>query len=112
MLKLAHMRNFAILVAACLLTTACVVAPTPRGLYIGPAVAVAPPPPRVEYYGVPPAAGYFWIGGYWRWNGYTHVWVGGHWQAPRPGFRWMPRRWVHGRDGWHMRGGRWVRRYR
>jgi WXXGXW repeat (2 copies) len=109
MLKSAHARNLVTLVAACLATTACVIVPTPRGLYVGPAVAIAPPPPRVEYYGTAPGPGYFWEGGYWNWTGYRHVWVAGHWQAPRAGFVWVPRRWVHERDGWHLRDGRWAR---
>lgn len=112
MVKLTRARNFAMLVAACLAMTACVVVPTPRGLYVGPAVIGAPPPPRVEYYGTAPGAGYFWVGGYWNWTGYRYAWMGGHWQAPRPGFVWAPRRWVHARDGWHLRGGRWMRRGR
>ena len=29
----------------------------------------APPPPRVEVYGVAPGPGVVWIGGYWRWVG-------------------------------------------
>lgn len=111
MIKPAHVRNLVALAAICLVASACVVAPTPRGLYIGPevAIAVAPPPPIVESYGVAPYPGYFWVGGYWNWVGGRHVWVGGHWQAPRPGYRWVPRRWVQGRDGWHLRGGRWAR---
>jgi hypothetical protein len=96
--------------ALCLLVSACVVAPTPGGLYVGPAIAAAPPPPQVEYYGAAPAPGFFWIGGYWNWVGGRYAWVGGHWERPRPGYRWEGRRWVHGRDGWHMNGGRWVRR--
>lgn len=98
------------LVAACIALSACVITPTPRGLYFGPLVAVAPPPARVEYYGAPPAPGYIWSGGYWNWAGNRHRWVGGHWEAPRAGYQWVPRRWVHRRNGWQMQGGRWVRR--
>jgi hypothetical protein len=110
MLKRIHARNLVILAAACLALSACVVVPTRRGLYVGPAVAAAPPAPQVEYYGAAPYPGYFWVGGYWNWTGYRYTWMGGHWQAPRRGYTWVPRRWVHGRDGWHMRGGRWARR--
>ena len=28
-------------------------------------------------------AQYYWVGGYWRWNGYRYVWVRGHY-AVRP----------------------------
>ncbi len=103
-------RNLVILAASCIALSACVVTPTPYGLYVGPAVQAAPPPPQAEYYGAPPVAGYVWIGGFWNWVGGRYAWVGGHWEAPRPGYRWEPRRWVHGADGWHMGGGRWVRR--
>ncbi|MHB1870533.1 MAG: hypothetical protein ACYCT1_06745 [Steroidobacteraceae bacterium] len=85
----------------------CVVAPP--GRYYGPVAVVAPPPPRVEYYGAPPYPGYFWIGGYWRWAPRGYLWVRGHWAAPRPGLHWMPRRWVRGRRGWHLAGGHWAR---
>ncbi len=106
----AVMRSLIACVALSMALSACVVTPTPGGLYIGPAIAAAPPPPQAEYYGVAPAPGYFWIGGYWNWVGGRYTWVGGRWQAPRAGYRWEERRWVHGADGWHLRGGRWVRR--
>ena len=53
-----------------------------------------PPPPQVEV--VPPAPGpaYFWIAGYWRWEGGAHVWVPGYWEAAQPGRRWVPAHWV------------------
>lgn len=82
------------------------------GGYYGGAVLVAPPLPRVEYYGPAPYPGYIWLGGYWSWAPRGYFWVPGHWAAPRPGFRWVPHRWVHGGHGWRMTGGRWVRRHR
>jgi YXWGXW repeat-containing protein len=102
-------RNAAIVTALSAALSACVVYPA-RGYYVGPTVAIAPPAPVVETYGVAPRPGYVWIGGYWNWVGGRHVWVGGHWDAPHPGYRWEAHRWVHGRDGWHLREGRWVRR--
>jgi hypothetical protein len=104
-----YVRNAAIVTGLSLTLSACVVYPA-RGYYVGPAVAVAPPPPVVETYGVAPAPGYVWIGGYWSWVGGRHVWVGGHWDAARPGYRWEPHHWVRRGDGWHLAGGRWVRR--
>ena len=102
-------RNAAIITAFSVSLSACVVYPA-RGYYIGGPVAVAPPPVQVETYGVAPAPGYFWIGGYWGWEGGRHVWHGGRWEAPRAGYRWEPHRWVHERDGWHLSGGHWARR--
>lgn len=87
----------------------CVVGP-PGRYYAGGAINLAPPQPRVEYYGSAPYPGYIWIGGYWRWGPGRYLWVPGYWSAPRAGYRWVPRRWVHGPRGWHMRGGRWARR--
>lgn len=103
-----RIRNAAVALGLSLALSACVVA-APRRYYAG--VEVAPPPPRVEYYGAPPYPGYIWIGGYWRWAPRGYVWVRGRWAPPHPGFRWVPRHWVHGPRGWHMAGGRWVRAY-
>jgi hypothetical protein len=86
----------------------CVVAPAP-GYYSGGYVAVAPPPPQVEVYGVPPAPGYVWLGGYWNWVGGRHVWVAGHWGPGRPGYHWVPHTWVHAGGGWRMSRGHWAR---
>ena len=90
----------------------CVVAPASRPYdysYSEP-VLVAPPPPRVEYYGAPPVAGQIWIDGYWSWTGRRHEWVSGRWEAPRPGYTWVPHRWERDGDRWHQRGGRWEER--
>jgi hypothetical protein len=85
---------------------ACVAEP---GYYAG-AVLVAPPLPRVEYYGPAPYPGDVWLGGYWNWAPSGYYWVRGHWAAPRPGYRWVPHRWVDTAHGWRMTGGRWIRR--
>jgi hypothetical protein len=103
-------RYLVVLAAFGLTLSACVVTPTPYGLYVGPAVPAAPPPAQVEYYGPAPYAGAFWVGGYWNWVGGRYTWVNGYWERPRPGYRWEARSWVRGRDGWHMHGGTWVRR--
>lgn len=77
----------------------------------GPVVVAptAPPPVVVETYGVAPAPGYLWIGGYWGWSGGRHHWTPGRWEAPRPGYRWAPRRWERSGNGWQQHGGRWER---
>ncbi len=106
-----RIRNAAIVLGLSLGLSACVVAPRgyyARGYY-GGAIVVAPPAPRVEYYGPPPYPGDIWIAGYWRWGGRRYRWVPGYWSEPRPGYHWMSRRWVHGPRGWHMAGGRWRR---
>jgi WXXGXW repeat (2 copies) len=102
-------RNAAIIGALTASLSACVVYPA-RGYYVGTPVALAPPPPRVEVYGVAPAPDYFWVGGYWGWEGGGHVWHPGYWERPRPGYRWVPHRWVHEGDGWHFAQGHWDHR--
>jgi len=71
----------------------------------------APPPPRVEYAGPPPAVGYIWIDGFWNWAGGRHVWSPGHWEAPRVGQRWVPHRWERDGNRWHLREGHWDRQH-
>ena len=91
-----------------LVLAGCVVTP-PHAYYVGPTIAVAPPPPQAEIVGVAPAPGYVWIGGFWNWVGGRHVWVGGHWEEPRAGYHWVPHRWDRDGNGWRMREGHWER---
>ena len=103
----------AVLVAAAVLVSACVVAPAPYHqpgdpYYEGPYATVAPPPVQAEVIGVAPVPGYFWVGGYWNWVGGRHEWIGGRWEAPRAGFRYEPHAWVREGNGWHLHTGRWV----
>jgi hypothetical protein len=105
-----QLRLVAISVLATASLAGCVVAAGPDRYYVGSAVAVEPPPPRVEEYGVAPAPGYVWLGGYWTWTGGRHEWVAGHWERPHPHERWVAHHWVHERDGWHLARGHWERR--
>jgi len=86
----------------------CVVVPDQRH-YVDGVVMVAPPVPRVEVIGVPPATGYVWIGGYWNWTGERHEWVAGRWAPPHPGHYWVAPQWVRQGDGWRMKRGHWER---
>lgn len=110
-IPLCRIRNAAIALVLPLALGACVVGPP--GFYgdgyYGAGIAIAPPAPRVEYYGRAPYPGDVWIDGFWQWAGGGYEWRPGYWSAPRPGYRWVPRRWVHGGDGWSMAGGRWAR---
>jgi hypothetical protein len=73
-------------------------------------VNVAPPPPRVEVFGVAPGPDYVWVGGYWNWVEGRHVWVAGRWEhPPHPGYRWVPHEWVRADGGWRLREGHWAR---
>ncbi len=97
---------FAVVMLSLSLTLgACVTEPG----YYGGTVLVAPPLPRVEYYGAAPYPGYIWLGGYWNWAPSGYYWVRGRWAAPRPGYRWVPHRWRDTARGWRKTGGRWVR---
>lgn len=71
-------------------------------------VRVAPPAPRAETRGSY-RAGYEWVPGYWRWDGYRHQWVAGHWERERRGWLWQPPRWDRRHGGWVFIPGRWVR---
>ena len=74
-----------------------------------PAVTVyaAPPPPLVEYRGLPPAFGYVWLDGYWDWGRGRYDWVPGRWVSPPPGRFWVPRVWRRDGERWHSHGGHW-----
>lgn len=83
------------------LTSGCVVAVRPAPVatvYAEPQEVVvdqAPPPPLVEYVGVAPGPGYFWIGGYYHWSGGRWVWYRGHYERPpHAGARWIAPRYV------------------
>lgn len=97
-------RNLCVVALAGLLLGGCVVAPAPG--YREP-ILYEPPPPRVEYPGYAPVAGYIWFGGYWTWTGHRHEWVPGRWDAPRPGYRWIAPRWERDGNRWRQYEGRW-----
>ena len=68
--------------------------------------AQAPPPAQVEVVPAPPGPDYYWIPGYWGWDG-GWIWIGGSWGF-RGGF-WggYPGGWGGYRGGWggHYGGG-------
>jgi hypothetical protein len=72
---------------------------------------VAPPAPMQEIITVAPAPGYFWINGFWYWEGGRHVWRAGYWAPPRVGFTWVPHHWERVGVSWHFRAGHWGRRH-
>lgn len=109
-MKLLHRRirlSLGIAAVSATLLGACVVAPAPGYPPPGPLVVAPPPAPEVEVIGVAPAPGYFWIHGFWGWEGGRHVWVPGRWEAPRPGYRWVPHAWVGEGNGYRLHPGRW-----
>lgn len=88
------------------------VAPAAAQVYGGVYVRVGPPAPIVETVPVAPGAGYYWVGGYWRWNGYRYAWYRGYYaRRPWAGAVWRPGHWYRGYRGWGWRPGRWGRPY-
>lgn len=82
-------RTWSLMLAASLALGGCAVVPVDDyGYYeddypyYARETVIVTPPPRVEYRGLPPAAGYIWIDGYWNWIGHRHDWVPGYWSPP------------------------------
>ena len=94
--------HFPLFLLASAALTGCAVVPAPvdYGPAYGPAYPTtiyaappAPPAPRIEYPGPPPAVGYVWIDGYWNWGGSRYLWVPGRWSAQHPRPAWQPEPW-------------------
>lgn len=74
----------------------------------GSVIAIIPPPPVVEWAPAPPAIGYIWQPGYWRWTGTRYAWIPGIYvRAPVPGAIWVPGYWQAHGGGWIWIGGYW-----
>ncbi len=82
-----------------------------KQLSFAPVALEAPPPPRSEQPGPPPAPGRVWVSGHWQWRDLErrYVWVDGHWEASREGFTWVPGHWERRPWGWVWTDGRWQR---
>ncbi len=83
------------------------VPPAPAPPTTSTIIEQAPPAPQVEVVPISPGPNYYWVPGYWSWNG-GWVWVGGHWAArPWTGAVWVGGGWArHGR-GYIWIGGHW-----
>jgi WXXGXW repeat (2 copies) len=88
------------------------VAPAAAQVYGGIYVQTAPPAPIYETVPAAPGPNYYWVGGYWTWNGYRYVWTHGHYATvPYAGAVWHPGHWAHNRSGYYWRPGHWGRPY-
>jgi hypothetical protein len=86
--------------------------PAAAQVYGGIYVQIAPPAPIYETVPAAPGPGYYWVGGYWQWNGSRYVWLRGHYAyPPYGGAVWHGGHWAHGAYGWYWRGGHWGRPY-
>jgi hypothetical protein len=86
--------------------------PAVAQVYGGVYVQTAPPAPVYETVPAAPGAGYYWVGGYWQWNGYRYVWVHGRYASvPYSGAVWRSGHWAHGPGGWYWKPGHWGRPY-
>jgi hypothetical protein len=91
-----------------LCTTTLVFASAGSDAAVGVIVGAAPPAPVVEPVPAPPAVGYVWRAGYWRWDGVRYAWIPGVYvRAPRLGATWVPGHWIARRRGWVWVGGHW-----
>lgn len=85
-----------------------VVAPAAAQVYGGVYVQTAPPAPIYETVPAAPGPNYYWVAGYWRWNGYRYVWAHGYYATvPYSGAAWRAGHWAHNRYGWYWRPGHW-----
>jgi hypothetical protein len=86
--------------------------PAAAQVYGGVYIQTAPPSPIYETVPVAPGSGYFWVAGFWQWNGYRYAWVHGHYAyRPYAGAAWHAGHWVSGPRGWYWRTGHWGRPY-
>jgi hypothetical protein len=86
--------------------------PAAAQVYGGVYIQTAPPAPIYETVPVAPGSGYFWVAGFWQWNGYRYAWVHGHYAyRPYAGAAWHAGHWVSGPRGWYWRTGHWGRPY-
>jgi hypothetical protein len=75
-------------------------------------VQTGPPAPVYEAVPAAPGPGYYWVPGYYTWNGYRYVWTHGRYAyPPYSGAAWHPGHWVQTPQGWVWRAGHWGRRY-
>ena len=81
---------------------------TPTGTNSLEVVSQAPPAPRVEVIPPPPGPDYYWVPGYWNWNGTTWIWIGGSWVIrPWHGAVWVGGNWRRHNPGWVWVRGHW-----
>jgi YXWGXW repeat-containing protein len=86
--------------------------PAAAQVYGGVYVQTAPPAPIYETVPSAPGPGYYWVPGYWTWNGYRYVWRHGYYAyPPYSGARWVPGHWAHGPYGYYWKPGHWSHRY-
>ena len=82
--------------------------PASSSAYIGISVGFAPP--AIPIYTQPycPGPGYYWVPGYWGWNGFDYYWIPGYWAfPPRIGLYWTPGYWGYDGGRYFFNDGYW-----
>ena len=75
---------------------------------VGIYARTAPPPIRVEAFGLAPGPGFLWVRGYWGWRANDYYWIPGRWErVPRGRRRWDDGYWERRSDHFYWRDGRW-----
>lgn len=66
-------------------------------------------PPTEQVFEIKPAenADFFWVDGYWGWNGKSYVWQAGHLIKQNPGHVWVASTWAKRGKKWHFYPGHW-----
>jgi hypothetical protein len=95
------------LVASAAIAQGCFGPPYVEGA-VGIEVGSGPPGVRTEVRIAAPGDGYYWVPGYYDWNGNDWYWVSGVWQRPpHDHARWVEPRYQHHRGHWQYYRGHW-----
>lgn len=104
MRKFKLFRNFMLLLALSVISSAAFAPPSSAQIGIGISVHVGPPALPVYEQPPIPGDGYLWTPGYWAYGPVGYYWVPGVWvRPPRIGVLWTPGYWgfAGGAYGWH-----------
>jgi hypothetical protein len=100
------MRTFKTPLAAMLVSASLMLLPlaSDARVYIG----IAPPVPVIETVQPPPGSNYYWVPGFWVWDGHQYVWRHGKYMVrPWSTAVWVPGHWAHHVRGWYWVPGHW-----
>lgn len=108
------MMNLRNVLVACALGAAVAGAALPAAAQVSAGIYVQTGPPAPVYEAAPaaPGPGYYWVPGYWTWNGNRYIWTHGRYAyPPYSGATWHPGHWGQTPHGWVWKPGHWGRPY-